>query len=92
MSGAHARRLRIGIGLALAVLLAAPLGVAASVLAPDDPSVLPLDAPPNTTSWIVTMKPGVDTTHSSTFSKAAGGRAGQVYKHALKGFLSLIHI
>ena len=87
MNGAKLNRFRISVGIGFALALALPSSAAAGGLVQVDGSAAVLAAPPNTTSWIVTFKPGVDTSHSSTFAKNAGGRSGQVFKHAIHGFV-----
>ncbi|MFI5226148.1 MAG: S8 family serine peptidase, partial [Candidatus Limnocylindrales bacterium] len=87
MNGAKLNRFRISVVIGFVLALALPASVAAGGLVLVDGSAAGLDAPPNTTSWIVTFKPGVDTSHSSTFAKNAGGRSGQVFKHAIHGFV-----
>ena len=89
MSGARVGGLRIGIGIGFAMLLAMPLpAAAAGSNANASQAVVGEPGAPATTSWIVTLKPGVDSrANAPRFAKAAGGRAGLVYGHALHGFV-----
>ncbi len=89
MSGATLRRVRIGVGIAFAMLLTMPYPVAAK--APDSSAPIRVPAkglPASATSWIVTMRPGADAgVAGPTIAKDAGGGAGMIFRHALHGFV-----
>jgi subtilisin family serine protease len=75
----------------LAVLLAAPSVVVAAprsaVSSPAGPDPIAA-APAGTTSWVVALKPGKDSTRlASPLSRGVGGQAGHVFGHALHGFV-----
>ena len=79
MSRVRVGSLRIGVGIGFAMLLAMPLPAAAAGSDPNaSQAVVGEPGAPATTSWIVTLKPGVDSRANApaTFAKAAGGRAG----------------
>ncbi len=88
MSGARVRRLRFCIGFAAALLLAVPLpaaaseGIRAAGLAAERDS-----GAAAATGWIVTLKHDARVDQASTIAKAAGGRSGRVFEHALHGFV-----
>ena len=89
MSGSRARHLRIGVGIVISMLVAMPLpAAAASPAATGRPGVVGGVGTSSTGSWIVTLKAGTDArTNSARFAKAAGGKAGLVFSHALRGFV-----
>ena len=90
MNAATVRRFRIGVSIASAMLLAMPLQVAAARPTPVSPpdAADQAAAAAGTTSWIVTFKKGADARQTAPgLAKAAGGRAGLVFRHALNGFV-----
>ncbi len=89
MSAATVRRFRVGVSIASAMLLAMPMQVAAARPSPaGPPDAVDLAAAAGTTSWIVTFKKGADARQTAPgLAKAAGGKAGLVFRHALNGFV-----
>jgi hypothetical protein len=88
MSGASTRPFRIGVAVAMLLTLLLPGGMTAASTIDAAAAVGPDAAV--TTSWIVTVKPGrgpVERTGARTMARTAGGRAGRIYSHALKGFV-----
>ncbi len=86
MSRTRTRPFRIGIAIAMLLTSLLPTGMT-SAAAPDG-TVAADAAPAGTTSWIVTVKPGRDPQKGAgTMATAAGGRAGRIFSHALRGFV-----
>ncbi|HEX5825289.1 MAG TPA: protease inhibitor I9 family protein, partial [Candidatus Limnocylindrales bacterium] len=87
MSGTRVGHIRVGIAIGFAMLLATPFPVAASGSSASPAVVAGADAA-STTSWIVALRHGADAGKSAArLAGDAGGKAGQVFRHALNGFV-----
>ena len=88
MSGPRVGRSRIGASIAFSMLLAMPLPAAAASPAATAGPIVDGGGSSSTTSWIVTLKAGTDApTKAAPFAKAAGGKAGLIFRNALHGFV-----
>jgi subtilisin len=81
--GARLTRATTAFAMILLLSFAAPAGTVAR-----DANPAPASAGGATTSWIVTVQPGIDARSAAPgLARRAGGMAGRIYEHALHGFV-----